>query len=124
MYSCNTLHYKNQSQTWRPPWWSNETDHSLPSAHTFKSVIGSLNVWDYFRFNTLPDHFFSKHSGTMLSCICLKNQVFVILLIYHLPRLYGELYISLTKYSALVFIHCIEVPIIMRVSLSRNLLSI
>jgi hypothetical protein len=32
--------------------------HSLPSAHTFTSVIGSPNVRDYFRFNTRLDDFF------------------------------------------------------------------
>jgi hypothetical protein len=54
--------------------------HSLPSAHTLTSVIGSFHVRDYFRLNTLPDPFFSKQSETMLPCFGLMNQVFVILL--------------------------------------------
>jgi hypothetical protein len=88
--------------------------HSLPSAHTFTSVIGSPNVQDYFRFNTPTKFFFLNNLRQCFPVepnICHFHDIFYHVYLY-LQILCWQAHCSHIN-SALGLIHYMEIPTIM-----------
>jgi hypothetical protein len=99
--------------------------HSLPLAHTFTSVNGSLNVWDYFRFNTIAKWLFSLNNLrkcflVLVLRITYLSFTYILYVVYVYLQIIWRAHYS-HKNSAPALIHYLEIPAVMWVSSGANL---